>query len=514
MWSHVVDKKETKQHALRFVDCDTMELWEILPEFADTAASYQQFVNAVYKLYPGSDAERRWSIEDMEKLVGEASRVGMLLLADLGKYHREFIAMTTFLIVKNCISTAEQSGAFTCGFPQKLWTKVAHRLQLKFPNHFPNDPYTLEQIHNTPQFVLHSTASLYLTLDDTHTPAPMMAFIAKAKHAELTTLIDMMKQAISKLGTPSALASQAKPLTLAPRDHRCHFCGGEHWKSSCEVLKEYVCDGKCILHDDGHITLPGGHFIPGSIAGKTFRECLNKWHQQNPVSTSTANAHLLDVSPNPTVGILQLSLEECILSLEKELFTLHACEPAPGVQTQAQKACDPRTDAPTPAKRPTPILAPAPVAPAWRPPPPPAALEEVDDNEEPLVHPFARAKDAAYAPLTTNNVTAKPKPAPLKKSDVPLRTATPVYDPQVASAVYVCTMDSQITITQHELLSLLPEVRNQVHEVTSNWHIIRTGTPLVETEYREILFQLETERSNKELYQIISQSRPVQMISY
>ena len=36
----------------------------------------------------------------------------------------------------------------------------------------------------------------------------------------------------------------------------------------------------------------------------------------------------------------------------------------------------------------------------------------------------------------------------------------------------------------------------------------------VETEYREMLFQLETERSNKELYQIIAQSRPVQMISY
>ena len=36
----------------------------------------------------------------------------------------------------------------------------------------------------------------------------------------------------------------------------------------------------------------------------------------------------------------------------------------------------------------------------------------------------------------------------------------------------------------------------------------------VETEYREMLFQLETEHSNKELYQIIAQSRPVQMISY
>ena len=36
----------------------------------------------------------------------------------------------------------------------------------------------------------------------------------------------------------------------------------------------------------------------------------------------------------------------------------------------------------------------------------------------------------------------------------------------------------------------------------------------VEMRYREMLFQPETEHSDKELYQIIAQSRPVQMISY
>ena len=135
-------------------------------------ASYQKFVDAVYKLYPGSDTERCWSIGDMEKLVGEASRVGISSLTDLGKYHREFITMTTFLIAKNRISATEQSRAFARGFPQKLWTKVAHGLQLKFPNHFPDDPYTLEQIHDAALFVLHGTMSLSLALDDTCTPAP------------------------------------------------------------------------------------------------------------------------------------------------------------------------------------------------------------------------------------------------------------------------------------------------------------------------------------------------------
>ena len=114
------------------------------------------------------------------------------------------------------------------------------------------------------------------------------------------------------------------------------------------------------------------------------------------------------------------------------------------------------------------------------PTPTPTMPEENNNNNsngEPPVHPFARGKDAMYAPPTTNNITVKQRPPPPKKPDVPLRTTTLIYDPQVASTVYVWTMDLQITITQCELLLLSPEVRNQVREATSNQCIIRTGTP-------------------------------------
>ena len=67
---------EMKGHALWFVNCDTTELWEILPEFADVTAPYRKFINAVFQLYPGSDAEQCWLIADMEKLVTDTSRTG------------------------------------------------------------------------------------------------------------------------------------------------------------------------------------------------------------------------------------------------------------------------------------------------------------------------------------------------------------------------------------------------------------------------------------------------------
>ena len=96
-----------------------MELWEILPEFANMTTLFQKFVDAMYKLY--------------DKLVGETLRAGISLLTDLGKYYREFITITTFLITKNCITTPEQSLAH--GFSPELWRRVSYQLQLKFPDH-------------------------------------------------------------------------------------------------------------------------------------------------------------------------------------------------------------------------------------------------------------------------------------------------------------------------------------------------------------------------------------------
>ena len=157
--SGVVDEAEMKGHALRFIDCDTAKLWEILPEFANSTAPYQKFVDAVCLLYPGSDAEQCWLIVDMEKLVADTSKTGISSLADLGKYHRDFVSITTFLIAKNCLTAPEQSCTFTHAFPSELWSQVSYRLELKFPDHFPDDPYTLEQIHNAARFVLHGTAA-------------------------------------------------------------------------------------------------------------------------------------------------------------------------------------------------------------------------------------------------------------------------------------------------------------------------------------------------------------------
>ena len=115
-----------KGHALRFVDYDTAELWEILPEFADTTALYRKFVDTVCQLYPGSNAEQHWLIADMETLVRDTLRSGISSLTDLGKYYRDFVTITMFSITKNHLTAAEQSHTFAHAFPSELWSQVSY----------------------------------------------------------------------------------------------------------------------------------------------------------------------------------------------------------------------------------------------------------------------------------------------------------------------------------------------------------------------------------------------------
>jgi hypothetical protein len=119
--------------------------------------SYEDFRTAIYKFYPGSDNECRWSVADMETLVFEQLCTGVFDLNDLGSYYRSFFTITHYLRSKNRISDAEQSRAFLHGFQSSVLAQIERRLKLKFPDHYPDDPYPLTDVHDAAKFVLAGT---------------------------------------------------------------------------------------------------------------------------------------------------------------------------------------------------------------------------------------------------------------------------------------------------------------------------------------------------------------------
>jgi len=105
----IIDVAEKKKHACRYVDVDTADLWESIGEYSNVQKTYEEFIKAVQSLYPGAEEERKWSVTDMDKLVGERLRLGVLSLGDLGNYYRQFYTITTFLRGKQHLSAAKQS---------------------------------------------------------------------------------------------------------------------------------------------------------------------------------------------------------------------------------------------------------------------------------------------------------------------------------------------------------------------------------------------------------------------
>jgi hypothetical protein len=95
--ANVTADQSKKQHACRYADVNTSELWEALPAYTDDTKTYDEFKAEVLALYLGAEEERKWSVTDMDALIGERLRLGIISLSDLGDYYPQFLAITTFL---------------------------------------------------------------------------------------------------------------------------------------------------------------------------------------------------------------------------------------------------------------------------------------------------------------------------------------------------------------------------------------------------------------------------------
>jgi hypothetical protein len=70
--AQVVDNTEKKKHACRYVNIDTADLWEAIPEF-DVTKTFDEFKSAIFKLYPSSESERKWTIASSTPPTQQAS---------------------------------------------------------------------------------------------------------------------------------------------------------------------------------------------------------------------------------------------------------------------------------------------------------------------------------------------------------------------------------------------------------------------------------------------------------
>ena len=95
----------------------------------------------------------------MEKLVEARRHIEIRTLGDFSDYLQQFIVITTFLQHQNRLSNIEEGQHFMHGFSCDFSNRILQHLQLKLPDHLPDDPYCLKDISDAAQFILYGTAT-------------------------------------------------------------------------------------------------------------------------------------------------------------------------------------------------------------------------------------------------------------------------------------------------------------------------------------------------------------------
>jgi len=199
---------------------------------------------------------------------------------------------------------------------------------------------------------------------------------------------------------------------------------------------EYMRADKCKHYINNRIILSTGAFIPCNIPGALFKDHIDKWHHQNP-NQLAARQLMLSVISNATLSLqpqLHLHMQLDALTqtyLNRHHHYLHS-------------------------------LLPKSVLTVWG-----ASSFSLKNNKLILQFVLGPNNKPTKNRMQHRNFATPPRPANIKKPKPAYHTMTPVYNDKIATNVYDRAMDSQITLTQHELLSLSPEVHSHVHKAVS-----------------------------------------------
>ncbi|KAF7359866.1 hypothetical protein MVEN_00712100 [Mycena venus] len=465
---------EMKKHATQFLSVEDQEIWEALPSFADATKTFAQFKADILKLYAGNDEDRRFELSDLDSLVGQYSRVRILSLDDLKTFYRQFLRITTYLLDKKHLSESEQSRSFLCAMqPPSLTAEIHLHLKIKNPNLHPADPRPVADLYEAAEYALAGSGGT-LALD-IHNSAPPAATTVEVKpDPGITALLGTMTKLIKVLATQKSSDGASSGNGNGQKrtcPDGCGYCSDlDHYINDCLRVLEDIKEGLVRRNTDNRVVLPSGTFVPKSITGKDLRTCVKKWHEQNPGQAAAAQL-LVDVaaehlskpttapssSSPPTTRMFTLSSEARMQTLMAEMNALRT-------RAQAKRALEHKNadDAPDRTIPPT-TQTPAAPAPAPTPADAPAAPPTQAATNSPQ-HPFANARDAAYAPPKDRNLglpdTTKSGPA--------YCTTAPIYNEKDASEVFKSSMNAPVTITQRQLLSIAPEVRSLTREATTS----------------------------------------------
>ena len=303
--------------------------------------------------------------------------------------------------------------------------------------------------------------------------------------------IEALTQAVTSLGEMVKTVIQAQTVGARQRStgataagvsasggSNCNFCGGSgHFIRECEAVVEYIKASKCKKSTaNGKVVLPSGAEILRGVPGSWLRNRVDEWHRTNPGQLAvqilfevTAEATALS---NDAAGQAFISYPARYMNqfpgASPESFALkrQPC-PRPEVVFSTQPPCNSGRIVSTEHAGGADSEA---VLPKLHKDQPPRANQDTSaakrgqgqgpnrgETQEPA-HLYATVPDAINGSVPGPARPAAREPA-AGKHEPTYSTTAKIHDPRVANTVYEQAMETPITVTQQELLSLAPEVQ-------------------------------------------------------
>ncbi len=387
------------------------------------------------------------------------------------------------------MSELEQARAFMRGFQPALDQQVRQRLQLKRPDHNPQDTYELDDIYQAAAFVLMGT-SLTTPQDSSLAPMPL-ATAQTSTDIKLEAILSAIQAMLKTNAEPQTSGSRPRGIgqRLGPdATSQCNFCGVPgHFIRECEIVAEYGRLGKCKRSPEGKVVLPSGAMVPREITGAWLRDRIDEYHRRNPGQMGAAQmlfemtTQVCEAPSQPDGSKSVRFADQCpetgqpgVYALRRQYIprtrTTNKSRPAQDSAPQAQQGEQNNT---TNVANPSQLQRDQP--PHLTQQPPQGATTGSIGEVVQDVHPYTGAPDAINGAATDAARTAQRPPYP-RKSDQAYTTTAKIFDEKVARTVYDRVMDTQVTVSQRELLSLSPELRTQVADVTIRRRITRDAT--------------------------------------
>ena len=511
-WHAVVADVDKKQGALKYLATAALErTWRASDTFTDATKTFDKFKQEIHEFYPGS-SDDIFTIHHLDALIGERARLGIQNATELGDFHLQFRTISKYLIDKSRMSQAEQTRGFLRTLQPELENKVRQRLQIMQPQHNPQDPYELKDLYEAAGYCLLSSApagslSAIRGATPLSPPSPPVNIktelqneVQSAIKSAMAEMTEMFKSAFAAQaqfsggGQASPSHTCAPTMTRPPLDQssKCNFCGeAGHFMRKCEVVNEYARIGKCKHNHENKIVLPSGATVPRSIIGTWLRDRIDEYHRQNPNQLGAAQM-LCEVASATTVATLIQAEAESSNGSKVVRFEPQLGQPGVYAYTRKQNSAKGKAKEATPPRiveihseddseaEPTKFTREF--------PPHLPQSPDSDTGGSAEEHPFAK-------PLQIRDPLeeAESDPPPPRKSERAYTTTSQIYDAKVVQKVFEQILDTGITLSQRDLLSLSPELRAKIAEATVRRHIARTDAQAVLENIPEAIPSCSTE---------------------